>query len=163
MSNPKSLIVESGCLSRMIKHVHKSYPNEGGGFLLGEEIGSALIVRHLVTAVDDEATKTSWQFGGASLERLLRIAKRRNLDVLGMFHSHPNPELYHGQSCQSHDDVRVQEACGFEASIIIGISDEDCMMQAWRRGYSAPMSFRVEHDGKRFWLSSYLKKYGFPK
>lgn len=87
------LTIASDVLHELEAHLEAAYPNEGAGLLLGEaEAGSKRVVAVLPLA-------NSWN-GAEQYHRFLltpedmlrgeQEAGRRGLDVIGIFHSHPD-------------------------------------------------------------------------
>lgn len=87
-----SLQIQRATLSQIHAHGEHSYPEEGAGFLLGSAGDTAIVQDLMIIANRREAGARHNryridpdQYLQAELE-----AERRNLDLLGVFHSHPD-------------------------------------------------------------------------
>jgi proteasome lid subunit RPN8/RPN11 len=86
-----TLVVPAELLTRIEHEGERAYPEESAGFLLG--VGSSKVVTDILPARNvgvDGIRRNRYLIGpdaylGAELE-----AERRALDVLGVFHSHPD-------------------------------------------------------------------------
>ncbi len=87
------LAISAANLRAMEAHLEAAYPNEGAGLLLGESADDEKRVAAILPLANQ------WDQGGQSNRFLLgpqamldgeREAARRGLDVIGVFHSHPD-------------------------------------------------------------------------
>ncbi len=88
-----SLLISSDLMTQVYAHGERAYPEEGAGFLLGSENGDGKQVKAVLPV-------TNSREAGARHNRYLltsqdylhgeQEAARRGLDVLGVFHSHPD-------------------------------------------------------------------------
>jgi len=80
-------------MARLHAHLEAAYPDEGAGFLLGHLQGEAFLVGGILTL------ENRWQ--GSSQRNRFRLepqdalqaelaAARQGMDVIGVFHSHPD-------------------------------------------------------------------------
>jgi len=78
---------------QIFRHLENSYPNEGGGFLLGERRGDAVRVTEAIE-IDNvfEAEEQYHRYAMTPLDwsRLEDEADARGLALVGYFHSHPD-------------------------------------------------------------------------
>ncbi len=80
-------------LSKIHDHGEKTYPEEGAGLLLGREENDSRIVVDifpLVNAREDSARHNRYLITPLSLFEGEKFAEQRDLDVIGIFHSHPD-------------------------------------------------------------------------
>ena len=79
-------------LSRIQRHGEKAYPNEAAGFLLG--LGDSRRVVMDIWSAENlglvGARHNRYLIGPDEYLRAEREAERRKMDVLGVFHSHPD-------------------------------------------------------------------------
>ncbi len=79
--------------ARIVEQLQQTYPNEGGGFLLGEQQGNGVVVRDVhpvenVFASEEQyhryaMTPTDWM-------KLEDEADARGFALVGYYHSHPD-------------------------------------------------------------------------
>jgi proteasome lid subunit RPN8/RPN11 len=87
LSIPKEL------LTRIHQHGEQAYPDEGAGLLLGETNGSEQQVSEIMflTNVREEGARHNrYQLSPQDYLMGEELADRMRLDVLGVFHSHPD-------------------------------------------------------------------------
>lgn len=79
----------------MRAHAEAAYPGECCGAMLGRRDGqdwhvvSAIAVEN---AAADEARRTQYEIGSRDLVRIALEARRRQLEIAGFYHSHPDCE-----------------------------------------------------------------------
>jgi proteasome lid subunit RPN8/RPN11 len=88
-----SLTISPGLLAEIQRHGEGAYPDEGAGLLLGEATGEDKRVTALLpldNAREDSARRNRYLLTPQDYLRGETEAARRGLDVLGVFHSHPD-------------------------------------------------------------------------
>jgi proteasome lid subunit RPN8/RPN11 len=100
----------------MVKHAQASYPNECCGAMLGTTDGENKIVR--------EAIALQNAFEGAQAERyelrpedLLaadKAARERNMDLIGIYHSHPDCDAYFSKT-------DLQNSCPWYSFVVLSV------------------------------------------
>lgn len=87
-----NLRVQKEVLTQIHSHCELAYPEEGAGFLLGED-GTERVVKALIVlrnAREDGARNNRFLIEPADYVRAEIEADRRQLDLVGVFHSHPD-------------------------------------------------------------------------
>jgi proteasome lid subunit RPN8/RPN11 len=86
---------------RIFRHLEAAYPNEGGGFLLGETDGQTVTLTDALQVDNQFAAEEQWhRYAMSPLDwaRLEDDAEARGLTLVGYYHSHPNspaiPSVY---------------------------------------------------------------------
>lgn len=72
-------------VEEMVKHARSEAPNECCGLL----VGTVGLVEHSVSAHNLNASPTSYLIDPADHVAAIRLARRRRLQVVGFYHSHP--------------------------------------------------------------------------
>lgn len=88
-----SLYLSSDLLAQIQRHGEAAYPNEGAGLLLGEVQGEhkrVTVLLALDNAREDSARHNRYLLTPQDYLRGEGEAARLGLDVLGVFHSHPD-------------------------------------------------------------------------
>lgn len=87
-----SLIMGQDLLSQIQSHGERAYPEEGAGFLLGIDDGERLVqdVIGLSNAREPGARRNRYLIEPKDYIQAEQEAERRNLSLLGVFHSHPD-------------------------------------------------------------------------
>ena len=83
------LVVPSRLLEQMNAHVEKAYPEEGAGFLIGEESEVREILA-LSNSREDGARHNRFLFTPEDYLQAEMKADELGLSLIGVFHSHPN-------------------------------------------------------------------------
>ena len=88
-----SITISSTLLQDIQSHGESAYPEEGAGLLLGTASGQDKVVTEILTMENSRAASARHNRYMLTAEDYLRAeneAARRDLDVLGVFHSHPD-------------------------------------------------------------------------
>ena len=91
---PAMLVVINGELQRRIfEQMEATYPNEGGGFLLGEAEADAVTVRDIIQVRNVFAAEEQHHRYAMTPQDWMRLedqADERGLSLIGYYHSHPD-------------------------------------------------------------------------
>jgi proteasome lid subunit RPN8/RPN11 len=80
-------------ISQIHAHGESAYPEEGAGLLLGSSDGDSRVVRAILTipnAREDSARHNRYLLTAQDMLRGEQEAMRLGLDIIGVFHSHPD-------------------------------------------------------------------------
>ena len=127
------LRVDSGCMASMEAHAVRTFPRECCGVLIGRDVDG---VREVLRVVSVEATQKTNRYFVApeDLLRAGREAEAAGLDVVGIYHSHPN--------CSSQaSEYDRRHALPFWSYLIVS-----CVMGE----VAGAQSWRLRDDGSRF-------------
>jgi proteasome lid subunit RPN8/RPN11 len=87
--------------AQIFEQMEASYPNEGGGFLLGTQTDSIITIEDIIRVENTFAEEEQFhRYAMTPLDwaRLEDTADERGLTLVGYFHSHPNspavPSIY---------------------------------------------------------------------
>ena len=110
--------IEPAAWDVMVSHAQKTYPNECCGAMIGAIDGSGKIVR---VAVPLENAFTGEQRARYELrqEDLLRAdseARQRGMDLIGIFHSHPDCDAYFSKT-------DLENSCPWYSFVVLSIKD----------------------------------------
>jgi proteasome lid subunit RPN8/RPN11 len=83
------LAVSNDLIERINAHVEEAYPEEGAGFLLGNE-GEVKQILSLPNAREDEARHNRFLFTPEDYLKAELKADELGLSLIGVFHSHPD-------------------------------------------------------------------------
>ena len=87
------LFIPQEILTRIHQHGEQAYPEEGAGLLLGENKGNEQQVSEILSLTnerEDNARHNRYQLSPQDYLRGEELADRMGLDVLGVYHSHPD-------------------------------------------------------------------------
>lgn len=104
---------------RIFQQMEASYPNEGGGFLLGTQNGESVTIRDIIQIENVFAPQEQYHRYTMTPQDWIRLedqADERGLALLGYYHSHPDspavPSIYdrdHAWPQFTYIITRVQE------------------------------------------------------
>jgi proteasome lid subunit RPN8/RPN11 len=83
------LAISNDLIERINAHVEEAYPEEGAGFLLGDE-GEVKQILSLPNAREDEARHNRFLFTPEDYLKAELKADELGLSLIGVFHSHPD-------------------------------------------------------------------------
>jgi proteasome lid subunit RPN8/RPN11 len=83
------LVVPNRLMDEINAHVEKAYPEEGAGFLIGEE-GRVREIVALLNAREDGARHNRFLFSPEDYLKAELQAEELGLSLIGVFHSHPD-------------------------------------------------------------------------
>lgn len=110
------------------QHLELAYPNEGCGFLLGNDHGESRTVHKVIAVPNTKEGDQRRRFEISPLDyiRAEQIALEEDLSLLGIYHSHPN----HPALPSIHD---LQQAVPFFSYFIWSIQDRQATdLTSWR-------------------------------
>ena len=88
-----TLAIPSELYSQITAHLQAAYPNEGAGLLLGSENGDSKTVRSILPFANQFESGEQYHRYLITGEDMLKgetEAEKLGLDVIGVFHSHPD-------------------------------------------------------------------------
>jgi proteasome lid subunit RPN8/RPN11 len=87
--------VEAGAWRDMVSHAEATYPNECCGVMLGS-VDDVKIVRRAVVLenVAEGSQRARYELSPEDLIRANRAAREQGLDLIGIYHSHPDADAY---------------------------------------------------------------------
>jgi len=88
------VIVNSSIMNILKTISKKAYPFEACALLIGNIQGDDVIIRHVEEVDNADRSSTSFSVRPEDLVRVYEYAKSINLDVIGIFHSHPYSKAY---------------------------------------------------------------------
>jgi len=83
------LVVSNHLIEQINAHVEEAYPEEGAGFLIGED-GEVKEILALPNAREDEARQNRFLISPKEYLKAELIADSLGLSLIGVFHSHPD-------------------------------------------------------------------------
>ena len=88
------VIVNSSIMNILKTISKKAYPFEACALLIGNIQGDDVIIRHVEEVDNADRSSTSFSVRPEDLVRVYEYANSINLDVVGVFHSHPYSKAY---------------------------------------------------------------------
>jgi proteasome lid subunit RPN8/RPN11 len=96
-----AIVLSEGLKQRLFTHLEASYPNEGGGFLLGVVQGEDVTITDTIPVDNVFAEEEQYHRYAMTPQDWIRLedtAEERGLSLVGYYHSHPDdvavPSVY---------------------------------------------------------------------
>ena len=90
----KSIIISEDQSKLLIKHASEANPNESCAILFGNIENGKRIVKDIFLAENIDESPINFTIANEEILKAYKIAEEKKLDVIGIFHSHPNSEAY---------------------------------------------------------------------
>lgn len=110
--------IEKNAWARMLEHARETYPNECCGAMLGVLNGEEKTVRvamPLANAYGGEQRKR-YELRPEDLLAADREARGRNMDLLGIYHSHPDCDAY-------FSDTDLKNSCPWYSFVVLSVRE----------------------------------------
>jgi len=157
------VIYDHRTLEGIVANAAHDYPNETGGYLLGQPrlLGSGVWwVSGFYSGDKKGATTGSFFFNWEGYLKAVKYAARKNLVVVGMYHSHPwQRSAPQHVSIHSESDAHVQDAYDHALSLVIGVTPESWSMLTWKNGYNARVKAKIGAGTKEHTIAAYQRKH----
>ena len=100
----------------MVSHARKAYPNECVGAMLGLIDGNSksVVVAMPLQNAFEGAQAERYELRPADLLAADRAARERNMDLIGIYHSHPDCDAYFSQT-----DLR--NSCPWYSFVVLSV------------------------------------------
>jgi proteasome lid subunit RPN8/RPN11 len=108
--------IENHAWELMVSHARKTYPNECCGAMLGAVDGSGKVVRAAVplnNAFSGEQAER-YEIRPQDLVRAEAEARRQGMDLVGIFHSHPDCDAYFSKT-------DLENSCPWYSFVVLSI------------------------------------------
>jgi len=100
----------------MVAHAESTYPNECCGAMLGRHLDGSKVVMEAVPLANSFAGSQGdrYQIRPEDLLAADRAARDRGLDVIGIFHSHPDCDAY-------FSETDLKNSCPWYSFVVISV------------------------------------------
>ena len=108
--------IEAGPFTEMVAHAEATYPNECCGAMLGSLDGDQKTVR-VALKLDNAASgsqRAYYELRPEDLLRADRAARERKMDLIGIYHSHPDCDAYFSQT-------DLKNSCPWYSFVVLSI------------------------------------------
>lgn len=110
--------IEPAAWDVMVRHASSTYPNECCGAMLGKLDGDAKLVTEAVTIENAfaGAQAARYEIRPEDLIAADKAARARGLDLIGIFHSHPDCDAY-------FSTTDLENSCPWYSFVVMSIKD----------------------------------------
>ena len=102
----------------MVAHARASYPNECCGAMLGSTDGETKTVREAIALHNafEGAQAARYELRPEDLLAADKAARERNMDLIGIYHSHPDCDAY-------FSTTDLQNSCPWYSFVVLSIQE----------------------------------------
>ncbi len=90
----KSIVISKAQKELLLNHASKWNPNESCAILFGSVENEKSIVKEVFLAENIDESPVNFTISNEELLKTYKIAEEKNLDVIGIFHSHPSSDAF---------------------------------------------------------------------
>jgi proteasome lid subunit RPN8/RPN11 len=108
--------IESEAWDTMVAHAKSTYPNECCGAMLGSVDGGTKVVTTAIPLANafDGVQETRYELRQEDLLAADREARKQGLDLVGIFHSHPDCDAYFSKT-------DLENSCPWYSFVVLSI------------------------------------------
>jgi proteasome lid subunit RPN8/RPN11 len=108
--------IESAPWAEMVAHARETYPNECCGAMLGSTDGEQKSVRVAIRLRNafEGAQAARYELRPEDLLAADKAARERNMDLIGIYHSHPDCDAYFSKT-------DLQNSCPWYSFVVLSI------------------------------------------
>jgi len=108
--------IENDPWGAMVAHARASYPNECCGAMLGSTEGETKTVREAIALQNafEGAQAARYELRPEDLLAADKAARERNMDLIGIYHSHPDCDAYFSKT-------DLQNSCPWYSFVVLSI------------------------------------------
>src|SRR5579875_2827132 len=110
--------IESKPWQTMVLHAERTYPNECCGAMLGRSLDGKKVVKDAVPLANayDGKQSARYELRPEDLLAAEKAARARGLDVIGIFHSHPDCDAY-------FSETDLKNSCPWYSFVVLSIQN----------------------------------------
>ena len=90
----KTIVISEAQKEILLNHASKLNPNESCAILFGSIENGKNLVKEIFLAKNIDESPVNFTVSNEEILKAYKIAEEKNLDVVGIFHSHPNSKAY---------------------------------------------------------------------
>ncbi|HET6517589.1 MAG TPA: M67 family metallopeptidase [Nitrosopumilaceae archaeon] len=90
----KSIVISQDQKDLLLNHALKVKPNESCAILFGSIEDEKNIVKDVFLAENIDESPVNFSISNEELLKAYKIAEEKNLDIVGIFHSHPSSDAF---------------------------------------------------------------------
>ncbi len=105
MTLHKEIIFSKRHIDTLRKHARKNAPNESCAILFGKNNNGTLTTMEVFLAKNIEQSPVSFTISNDELIQAYGEAEKKNFEVIGIFHSHPESAAYPSSTDQKYMEI----------------------------------------------------------
>lgn len=105
MTGPKAVILSKPQVQILVKHARETVPNESCAILFGRTIDNDILVEEIFLTKNIEASPVNFTIAPEELISAYDTAEEKKLEVIGIFHSHPDSVAYPSSTDKKYMEI----------------------------------------------------------
>ena len=105
MTVPKSITISKNQAEVLKKYSNRESPNESCAILFGSNINDTITIREIFLTENIEKSPVNFTISNEELITAYNEAEKMNLDVIGIFHSHPDSVPYPSSTDEKYMEI----------------------------------------------------------
>ncbi len=105
MTLQKEIVLSKNHIEILTRHARECIPNESCAILFGRAEGERVIIKDIFLAKNIEQSPVNFTISNQELIRAYSEAEKMNLDVSGIFHSHPEYVAYPSDTDRKYMEI----------------------------------------------------------
>lgn len=101
----KGIVLSQNQIDVLVKHARTYSPNESCAILFGRIENDHFTVKDIFLTKNTENSPVNFTISNDELIKGYDEAEKRNLDVVGIFHSHPNSDAYPSSTDKKYMEI----------------------------------------------------------
>lgn len=108
--------IEKEAWADMVRHAERAYPNECCGAMLGQQDGGTAAVLRAAPIENsyDGSQRNRYEIKPDDLLEADRQARRQGLDLIGVYHSHPDCDAY-------FSETDLKDSCPWYSFVVLSV------------------------------------------
>lgn len=102
MTTKLELVISKNHINSLRKHACNSIPNESCALLFGKNENTRFLTEEILLTENVEKSPTSFTISNDELLIAYEQAEKKKLEIIGIFHSHPNSIAYPSETDQKY-------------------------------------------------------------
>ena len=105
MTVPKSITLSKNQAEVLKKYSNRESPNESCAILFGSNVNDTLTIREIFLTENIEKSPVNFTISNEELITAYSEAEKMNLEVIGIFHSHPDSVPYPSSTDEKYMEI----------------------------------------------------------
>jgi len=105
MTVPKSITISKNQAEVLKKYSNRNSPNESCAILFGNNINDTITIREIFLTENIEKSPVNFTISNEELITAYKQAEEMNLEVIGIFHSHPDSMPYPSSTDEKYMEI----------------------------------------------------------
>lgn len=105
MTTPKAITLSKNQVEVLKKHSKQNFPNESCAILFGDTVDGTVTIKEIFLARNIDESPVNFTISNEELIRAYSEAEKMHLEVIGIFHSHPDSVPYPSSTDKKYMEI----------------------------------------------------------